>query len=204
MHFFNKSILAAAVILQALLVSGAAQAGSAMPTAGRASQPVGHYDFCLRYQAECGRNTGSLTPVSMTREVWAALIEVNNAVNLRIKPLTDLEMWGVEEYWSYPDNGVGDCEDYVLEKRRELMALGISASNLLITVVRQKNGAGHAVLTVRTSAGDFILDNLEGRVLAWNKTEYQYLKRQSERHAGIWTTIEDGRDLLVGSLQTRN
>jgi predicted transglutaminase-like cysteine proteinase len=54
---------------------------------------------------------------------------------------------------------------------------------------------------VRTSHGDFILDNLETRLLAWDQTDYVFLKRQSERHAGIWVTIEDGRDLLVGSLK---
>ena len=68
-----------------------------------------------------------------------------------------------------------------------------------MTVVRQPNGDGHAVLTVRTSRGDFILDNLEPRVLAWTDTEYTYLKRQSERNSGAWVPINDGRAVAVGS-----
>ena len=67
-------------------------------------------------------------------------------------------------------------------------------------MVRQPNGDGHAVLTVRTSHGDFILDNLEPRVLAWTDTEYTYLKRQSERNSGAWVAIDDDRNVAVGSV----
>ena len=42
-------------------------------------------------------------------------------VNDSIAPVTDLEHWGVVEKWSYPDDGYGDCEDYVLLKRRMLI-----------------------------------------------------------------------------------
>jgi predicted transglutaminase-like cysteine proteinase len=68
--------------------------------------------------------------------------------------------------------------------------------------VKQPNGDGHAVLTISTSMGDFVLDNLEPRVLAWTETEYLFLKRQSARHAGMWVSVDDGRDVLVGSVGT--
>ncbi|RWC06904.1 MAG: transglutaminase, partial [Mesorhizobium sp.] len=136
-------------------------------------------------------------PVELTRKLWATIIDINNSVNARVKPRTDMEIYGVEEYWAYPDNGVGDCEDYALEKRRELMAAGVPAGNLLMTVVRQPNGDGHAVLTVRTGLGEFILDNLEPKVLAWNDTVYTYLKRQSTENSGVWVTINDGREDAV-------
>jgi predicted transglutaminase-like cysteine proteinase len=112
-----------------------------------------------------------------------------------------MEMWGKEEVWSYPTSGFGDCEDYVLEKRRRLMKAGMPAGDLLITVVRQPNGDGHAVLTVRTSLGEFILDNLEPKVLAWTDTEYTYLKRQSQTNSGVWVTINDGRADAVASVR---
>ena len=44
----------------------------------------------------------------------------------------------------------GDCEDFVLLKRKKLIAGGFSPSDLLITVVRKPDGEGHAVLTLRT------------------------------------------------------
>ncbi len=179
-----------------------AQAGQAfMHTGGRTTQPIGHYEFCQREPEECRQKTAKQQPVELTRKLWAAMININNAVNASVTPRTDAEMWGKEEVWSYPTN-IGDCEDYALEKRRRLMALGVPAGDLLMTVARQRNGDGHAVLTVRTSRGDFILDNLEPRVLAWTETEYTYLKRQSERNSGAWVAVDDSRGAVaVGSVK---
>ena len=172
-----------------------------MHTGGRTTQPVGHYEFCQKLPQECAQRTPKQAPVELTRKLWAAIVNVNNSVNTRIVPRTDMEMWGKEEVWSYPDNGFGDCEDYALEKRRELLGVGVPAGNLLMTVVRQPNGDGHAVLTVRTSLGEFILDNLEPRVLAWTDTDYTYLKRQSDQNSGAWVTINDGRADAVASVR---
>ena len=193
--------LLVAMLLGATAWGGAAQAQEPfMHTGGRTTQPIGHYDFCLREPTECRQKTASGTPVELTRKLWSALVDINNTVNVLVAPRTDYEMWGQEELWSYPTN-VGDCEDYALEKRRRLMALGIPAGDLLVTVVRQPSGDGHAVLTVRTSLGDFILDNLEPRVLAWSETEYTYLKRQSERNSGVWVSVDDSRaSVAVGSV----
>ena len=179
-----------------------AKAGQAfMPTGGRTTQPIGHYEFCQREPDECRQKTSKRAPVELTRELWAAMIDINNSVNAAVAPLTDIEMWGKEEVWSYPTS-MGDCEDYALEKRRRLMALGVPAGDLLITVARQPNGDGHAVLTVRSSRGDLILDNLDPRVLAWSQTPYTYLKRQSERNSGAWVAVDDSRGAVaVGSVK---
>jgi len=194
-------LLLLAIAMQ-LTAWGAASAEPVfMHTGGRTTQPVGHYEFCQRIPIECAEKTPKGPPVELTRKLWATIINVNNSVNTRIKPRTDLENYGVEEYWNYPDNGYGDCEDYALEKRRELMSAGVAPGNLLMTVVRQPNGDGHAVLTVRTSLGEFILDNLEPKVLAWNNTVYTYLKRQSTENSGVWITINDGRDAAVASVR---
>lgn len=181
---------------------GAAEAAQPfMQTGGRTTQPVGHYEFCQREPDQCRQKSPRQAPVELTRKLWSAMIDINNAVNDAVSPRTDMEIWGKEEVWSYPTS-VGDCEDYALEKRRRLMKLGVSAGDLLITVVRQPNGDGHAVLTVRTSRGDFILDNLEPRVMAWQETPYTYLKRQSERHSGAWIAIDDSRaNVAVGSVR---
>lgn len=124
------------------------------------------------------------------------MLEVNAYANVAIEPLTDQEFYGVEEHWTYPVS-YGDCEDYVLLKRRMLMDRGWPASSLLITVVRRENGEGHAVLTVRTSKGDFVLDNLVAKVRPWRATPYKYLKRQSETHSGHWINILDTRAQTV-------
>jgi len=197
-----KTATGMVVATLAVLFASWAQAASSdsMVTGGRTTQPIGHYGFCQREPQECQQKTSNTRPAELSRKLWAEMIGVNNAVNTKVTPQTDEETWGREEYWSYPDK-VGDCEDYVLEKRRELMNYGIPASDLLITVVRQPNGDGHAVLTVRTSNGDYILDNLEPRVLAWRETVYTYLKRQSETNSGAWVSISDGHATAVGSVR---
>lgn len=173
--------------------------GASMTVSGRTSQPVGHYEFCQKFARECQPQT-AVTPVELTRPLWDLVKKINLQVNAQYIPMTDMDMWGVEEKWSYPEIGA-DCEDYALEKRRRLIAAGVPASNLLITVALQPDGSGHAVLTLTTRQGDFILDNIEPKVLAWNDTSYTYLKRQAASHAGVWLTINDGRDVPVASLR---
>ncbi|GGD90539.1 hypothetical protein GCM10011390_06600 [Aureimonas endophytica] len=196
-----KTILSGILGVVALFasLSGAEAEGRPMPILGATSQPVGHYDFCRRYPAECDRNE-TVALVKLTRAAWSDIVDVNSAVNRSIFPRTDQEVYGVPEYWEYPKTE-GDCEDYALLKQYMLEKAGYPRSALLITVVRQQNGDGHAVLTVRTDKGDYILDNLEDRVLDWKDTNLKFLKRQSERNSGKWNGIGDDRDLLVGSVR---
>jgi predicted transglutaminase-like cysteine proteinase len=114
--------------------------------------------------------------------------------------MNDFDIYGKDEVWAYP-KGVGDCEDYVLEKRRTLNSKGLSLSNLLITVVRKPDGEGHAILTIRTDKGDFVLDNLNDVVRQWDNTGYRFLKRQASDHTGRWVSIREGQAPLVGSVQ---
>jgi predicted transglutaminase-like cysteine proteinase len=180
---------------------GAANAETlAMETGGRTTQPIGHYEFCRQYPTECRQRGATPAPQSATGRFWALLTRVNSSVNAQVRPRTDMEMWGKEEIWSFPTE-FGDCEDYVIEKRRRLMGMGIPGGNLLITVLRQQNGEGHAVLTVRTMVGDYVLDNLDSRIRLWSSTEYTYLKRQSERDSGVWLSISDGRADAVASVR---
>lgn len=171
-----------------------------MKTTGRTTQPIGHFRFCKEEPAECAQRDAKPSPLSASARNWSLLTRVNAAVNGEIRPLTDLEIWGREEVWSFPTD-VGDCEDYVLEKRRRLIAAGIPTGNLLITVLRQPNGEGHAVLTVRTSGGDYLLDNLDNRIRLWSDTDYTFLKRQSERDSGVWLSISDGGADAVASVR---
>jgi len=183
-----------------VLLSAAAsttQAGgneSHMDTTGYTSIPIGHYYYCKQYRADCRIKSWNPKPVKLTRSRWNELVEVNAYSNTTIAPLTDQEIYKVEEFWTYPKS-YGDCEDYVLMKRQMLMQRGWPASSLLITVVRQANGEGHAVLTVRTDRADYVLDNLEDKIKPWNKTPYTYVKRQAKNHSGYWETIKDRRTL---------
>lgn len=184
--------MVAAIISSAIASQALASPAGAMRVIGKANPPIGHYEFCQTYQSECQPTSGDRGPLRLTEETWKTILDVNYTVNTTITPMTDMEIYGVEERWAYPTT-VGDCEDYVLLKRKMLMNKGISASDLLITVVLQPNGSGHAVLTVRTDRGDFVLDNLRNKVMDWSETEYTYLKRQDTANPGRWVKIQDGR-----------
>ena len=140
-----------------------------MKTAGRTSQPIGHYNYCKLYRSDCQIRSKKTSAPVLTRKRWNDLVTVNAYSNNTVAPFTDQEIYNTEEYWAYPTS-YGDCEDYVLMKRHMLMEKGWPASSLLITVVRQPSGEGHAVLTVRTDKADYILDNLNSKILPWNKT----------------------------------
>lgn len=181
-----------AALALTFFASNASAVTVGMQITGKANPPIGHYEFCRNYKSECQPRTGDRGPQQLTEQLWKAILDVNYTVNTTITPMTDMEIFGVEERWTYPTN-VGDCEDFVLLKRKMLMNKGFSASNLLITVVLQPNGEGHAVLTVRTDRGEFILDNMRNKVLHWAETEYTFLKRQDTAHPGRWVKIQDGR-----------
>lgn len=191
-------------IAAGLLSAAAAQAenkGSpAMVTGGITSQPIGHYEFCQKYQSECDIRSKLTPPPRVTEYGWNVIRDVNKDINSRIIAMTDQEVYGKDEVWEYPKTA-GDCEDFVLLKRKTLIERGFAVSDLLITVVRKPDGEGHAVLTLRTNNGDFILDNLSDDVKLWTDTNYTYLKRQASFNTGRWVSIEDGRDVLVGALR---
>jgi len=158
-----------------------------------ARAPIGWVEFCIERRSECATRPSTPRDVVLTSKAWADLVKVNAWVNDSVQPVTDLEHWGVVERWSYPDDGKGDCEDYVLLKRRMLIQAGWPREALLITVVRDRKDSGHAVLTVKTNRGEFILDNQETQVLPWNKNGYRYVKRQSQSDPNVWVALGEPR-----------
>ena len=162
-----------------------------------ARAPIGWTDFCAQSPRECDGRPLEARDVVLSQKAWKDLARINTWVNDSIKPMTDMDHWGVIERWSYPDDGYGDCEDYVLLKRRMLMEAGWPRAALLITVVREKNGNGHAVLTVKTDKGEFILDNQEDQILLWSETSYHYVKRQSQADQNVWVSLGDNRPAVA-------
>jgi predicted transglutaminase-like cysteine proteinase len=158
-----------------------------------ARAPAGWSQFCAEYAPECDTTELAARDVALTSQAWNELVRLNRWVNETITPLTDVEHWGVSERWNYPDDGYGDCEDYVLLKRKTLMQAGWPRQALLVTVVRDKQGDGHAVLTVKTDKGEFILDNQTEEIQLWSETEYRFVKRQSQTDPNVWIALGDSR-----------
>jgi predicted transglutaminase-like cysteine proteinase len=155
--------------------------------------PIGWVEFCAEHAADCKVEAGEPRIAVLSAKSWRELVRVNRSVNTAIEPMTDLEHYGVVEKWAYPDDGYGDCEDYVLLKRRMLMEAGWPREALLITVVRERNGDGHAVLTGKTDRGEFILDNQNDEIVLWSESDYRFVKRQSQSDPNLWVSLGDPR-----------
>jgi predicted transglutaminase-like cysteine proteinase len=204
---YERGIASAYAIALALLFSSnsisAAESALYVTVGDVTRAPIGWVEFCTEHKSECLSKASTPRDVVLTPKAWTDLIQVNNWVNEKIRPITDLEHWGVVERWNYPDDGYGDCEDYVLLKRRMLMKAGWPREALLITVVRDKKSEGHAVLTVKTNKGEFVLDNQESEVLLWSKTGYRFVKRQSQEDQNTWVALGEAMRSMPATASAR-
>ncbi|EIM24607.1 transglutaminase-like cysteine peptidase [Microvirga lotononidis] len=157
-------------------------------------------EFCHRNPDECTIDLRQPEMIPLTDGLSALLSSVNVSVNRSLIPVTDQDHWGVVDLWSYPTDGMGDCEDYQLLKRKMLVEAGLPRRALRMTVVLDENGEGHAVLTVRTNRGDLILDNKTDNVLEWSRTNYRYIKRESAEATGwVYLTPDPAGTSLTAS-----
>jgi predicted transglutaminase-like cysteine proteinase len=151
--------------------------------------PYGYVRFCREFPKECAAGRMEEARFEATPERMAELDMLNRHVNRVIEPATDQEIYGEIERWVLPVRR-GDCEDYALLKRHMLMKRGWPASALLMTVVRDEKGEGHAVLTARTSKGDYILDNKTSDLKLWHQTPYKFVMRQSYIDPNVWLSLD--------------
>ena len=162
---------------------------------GPSRAPIGHVNFCKAHPSECQPTNVVNQLPRLDAQDWTELVAVNNHINQTVIPVTDMDLYRTVEYWTYP-SGAGDCEDYVLAKQRMLVSLGWPIESLLITVVRDENGDGHAVLTVTTQQGDFVLDNRRPEILRWQQSRYTFRKRQSQTDPSRWVSLTNSTGLF--------
>jgi predicted transglutaminase-like cysteine proteinase len=196
---FGAGLIAAltACCASAITVSAEPKQLSHLAVANVTPPPIGWIDFCTREPDECVGMFMAVHEFLITPRHWSELVRVNKMVNATIKPLTDFKHWGVAERWSYPDDGYGDCEDYALLKRRLLIQSGWPRKSLLITIVRDKKSEGHAVLTLTTDKGDYILDNQNDQIVLWWETGYRFIKRQSRSDPNVWVLLGNPRPVAA-------
>ena len=164
-----------------------------MPPAGRsggdAKPPSGYVAYCERNESVCKQTKGP-AQIALTENVWRDLQDINRIVNSTLVSEDDQPHYGMLEYWTIPEDGLGDCEDYVLTKREALIKLGVPQTALRITVVFAPHFVRHAVLTVATDKGNLVLDNLRDEIVTWDQTTYTYLERQDPRSASGWISLQ--------------
>jgi predicted transglutaminase-like cysteine proteinase len=180
----------AALFAAALATAGCNQTtqftGTTMTTQGYAFAPPAFRAFCVREPGLCS-TSGQTRVMKLTPGRKAELEAVNSSVNRRIRERSDFASTGRADDWRLPTKD-GDCEDFAILKKSELLKRGWPASTLLLTVATL-GGEGHTVLTVRTDRGDLVLDNRTGAIRDWSRTSYRYFARQSQTQAGKWSRI---------------
>jgi predicted transglutaminase-like cysteine proteinase len=148
--------------------------------------PMAFTQFCLRYVNQCKpqRIVFRGGPVGLTEERWEELTLVNGRVNASIVPERNLEGLAGEKWLIAPARG--DCNDYAVTKRAQLMKRGWPARALLLSEVVVPWGEHHLILVVRTSMGDLLLDNLTGQIRPWSRAPYQWVRIQSPNNPNYW------------------
>jgi predicted transglutaminase-like cysteine proteinase len=131
--------------------------------------------------------------IVMTRDVKSTLNRINRGVNRRVISVSDQTAYGELDYWGLPISRNarrwGDCEDYVMEKRHQLLADGYPMAQLSIALVRTRWGDTHAVLLVETNEGTLALDSFSNWITPWWKLDYTWIMRQSPEDPSRWVTV---------------
>jgi predicted transglutaminase-like cysteine proteinase len=160
----------------------------AMTSIGLTDPPQGAENLCDTYRWACSTSTNN----TVTQHQFQEIAQVNRSINRSVRQISDIEQYGVEEYWALPTSRGGDCEDIALLKKRELIRIGIPAQRLLIATVLDQNRQGHAVLVYYDDHTYYVLDSLTNRILPWNETGYTFIRMQNPRNPSTWILVLNG------------
>ncbi len=179
--------LAFALCLAAPVHAGAPEPSHLTATKSIAA-PAGFSGICDRYAWACARRTAQTRPMSEP-ELLAAAESVNRRVNRSVREISDQRQYSEAEHWALPTARGGDCEDFALLKKRELIRSGVAPDRLLIATALTRARQAHAVLILRTASGDMVLDNLSPRIRPWQDTGYLFLRMQDPAAPGRWQLL---------------
>ena len=151
--------------------------------------PFQHVRFCLRYPSDCKSNPTENERIDLDAQTTELLKHVNQSVNMSIIPTSKSYGPNLGDGWTIaPD--MGDCNDYAVTKRHELLESGLPSKALRLSVVKTASGIGHLVLVVVTTKGDIVMDNLTEVIRPWQSTDYHWLKIQSATDSKFWYEIK--------------
>lgn len=163
--------------------------GSFLVSRGGAPAPSGANALCQTYQWACAQASSRSVSAGGAMEYAT---RVNVQVNRSVRALDDSRQYGVAEHWALPTNRGGDCEDFALLKKRELIALGVDPKRLLIATALDRQRNAHAVLVFRSDNGDLVLDNLTDQIRSWQETRYLFLRMQDPDRPSRWVNVFAG------------
>lgn len=177
---------AATAILFIASTQGASASNEFIQHKGGAPAPDGAEAICNTYSWACAKASAQTAISSNELQRVSA---VNARINHSVRAIEDDQQYGVTEYWALPTRAGGDCEDFALLKKRELMSLGIDPRRLLIATVLDRQRNPHAVLVFRSAKGDLVLDNLTDQIRSWRDTRYVFLQMQDPDRPTGWVNV---------------
>jgi predicted transglutaminase-like cysteine proteinase len=161
--------------------------------------PFQHVRFCLRYPGDCQSNSADSERIELNAPTLELLNRVNRGINLSIVSSSKSYGKNLDDTWTIAAD-MGDCNDYAVTKRHELLKNGLPSSALRLSVVKTAEGTGHLVLVVVTTRGDVVMDNLSEAIRPWQTTDYQWLKIQSASDPHYWSQIKPASDPSLAQL----
>ncbi|KUJ86140.1 hypothetical protein AVO45_04020 [Ruegeria marisrubri] len=185
----TRALVGVAVIASGLFATITPMQASASPflqPVVNAPPPTGARSLCRQYSWACAASGAK----SLTREQELRIVKaVNRRVNRSTRAVSDQAQYRLKEKWSLPTRRGGDCEDFALLKKRDLVKMGLDPSKLLLATVLDTRRNSHAVLVYRSSYGDLVLDNLTDRIKPWKATRYLFLRMQDPSRPENWVGV---------------
>jgi predicted transglutaminase-like cysteine proteinase len=164
--------------------------------------PIGHTRFCLQYPDDCAHQSIDFRRrnVALTADRWYELNSVNRQVNRDIVPEVTAGNGTTEEWVISPP--AGDCKDYAITKRHELLALGWPSRDLLLAEVVVPDGEHHLILVARTEDVDLVLDNLNANIrpVAMTYRQYQWVRVETPQNPKFWASVQTPETMQTAML----
>jgi len=150
--------------------------------------PFQHVRFCLRYPSDCQPTSVKDEPITLNAQSLALLRRVNDRINSSI--ISKQRSFGsnLEDAWTIALD-MGDCNDYAVTKRHELLKSGFPSNALRLSADETAAGIGHLLLVVVTTKGNLVMDNLIKTIRPWRLTDYQWLRIQSAHDPHYWSEV---------------
>jgi predicted transglutaminase-like cysteine proteinase len=153
----------------------------------RMSEDASRLALCRAAPEACRpeeKQFAAIVEAARAHEGRALIGHINRAVNLAIRPISDLRRFGVVDEWTPPletlQAGAGDCEDYAILKFHALREAGFAAADLKLVIVRvPSTRTDHAVVAARLSSQWVVLDNRGFALVDLDRVRYRILAQLS-------------------------
>jgi predicted transglutaminase-like cysteine proteinase len=172
-------------------LTSASLATTIADTGQTTTPPPGFIGLCMQHSEVCASTPeGTAAKLALNDQNRDTLVSVNDKFNREIAYKTDMQNFGMKNVWNLNAiGGSGDCKDYALAKQQALIAAGLPREALRLAIVKTPKNELHAVLTVNTDKGDFVLDSINPVIMPWSNTGYSWLSRQSANNPLQWLQV---------------